>query len=157
VAYGGFRQEPTWTAIGQAAGLAAAQAVQDGVQPRNIDVEKLQDRLHDLGAITFYTSDIRPGSPYFKAVQYFGNRGLFQDLYDPNEVPEKGLEKLGAMVQWTNAYPYHDIQPEKQMDKELAENWMEKLDIVDQKLLIQAGKMTRGEFLNRLYQVKKEG
>jgi len=156
VAYGGFRQEPTWTAIGQAAGLAAAQAVQDGVQPRQIDVEQLQDRLHELGAITFYTSDVRPDSPYFKAIQYFGNRGLFQDLYDPDEVPERGLKKLGPMVQWTTAYPYHDIQPDQKMDKSLAENWLQKLDMVDQKLLNQAGRMTRGEFLNRLYQVKKE-
>ncbi len=58
------------------------------------------------------------------------------------------------MVQWTEAYPYHDIQPDKKMEKDLAEKWMAKMDIVDKKLLKQFGKMTRGEFLNELYQKK---
>jgi len=128
--------------------------VKNGVEPRNVNVENLQRRLHALGAITFYTSDVRPDSPYFRAIQYLGNRGLFQGLYDPDEVPQKGLEKLGPMVQWTTAYPYHDIQPDKKMEKELAEKWMQKLNIVDEKLLKHASKMTRGEFLNRLYEIE---
>lgn len=154
VGFGAIRMEPTWTALGQAAGLAAAQAVKNDIEPGEVNVEKLQLRLHELGAITFYTSDVRPDSPYFRAIQYFGNRGLFQDLYDPDQVPPARLKKLGQMVQWTEAYPYHDIQPDKKMEKGLAEKWMNKLDIADKKLLKQSGKMTRGEFLNELYQKK---
>ena len=151
VGFGAIRMEPTWTALGQAAGLAAAQAVKNDIEPGEVNVEKLQLRLHELGAITFYTSDVRPDSPYFRAVQYFGNRALFQDLYDPDQVSPARLKGLGQMVQWTEAYPYHDIQPDKKMGKDLAEKWMNKLDIADKKLLKQSGKMTRGEFLNELY------
>ncbi len=151
VGFGAIRMEPSWTALGQAAGLAAAQAVKNDVEPGEVNVEKLQDRLHELGAITFYASDVPPDSPYFKAIQYFGNRGLFQDLYDPDKVQPARLKKLGPMVQWTEPYPYHDIQPGKKMGKDLAEKWMQKLDIVDERLVKQARKMSRGEFLNRLY------
>lgn len=155
VAYGGFRQEPTWTAIGQAAGLAAAQAVKEEIEPRNVNVEKLQDRLHELGAITFYTSDVPSGSPYFKAVQYFGNRSLFQDLYDPDKVAPARLKGLGPMVQWTEAIPYHDIQPEKKMNIELAEKWMKRMSTTDNSLLKKASDMSRGEFLAELYKRTK--
>lgn len=158
VGYGAIRMEPTWTALGQAAGLAAAQAVKNKIEPRNIRVDKLQEKLHDLGALTFYTSDIPPGTSYFKAVQYFGNRGLFQDLYDPDKVQNlyKRPKKLSDSNenQWTEAFPYHDIQPEKKMETDLAENWLKKLDVEDEKLIKQARRMTRGEFLNRLYQIK---
>ena len=154
VGFGAIRMEPTWTALGQAAGLAAAQAVKEKIEPRAVDVTALQSKLHESGAKTFYASDVEPGSPYFRAVQYFGNRGLFQDLYDPEEVSWQRLKSLGPMVQWTEAYPYHDIQPEKKMEQELVEKWMEKLDIVDEKLLKQGKRMNRGEFLNRLYEIK---
>ena len=159
VGYGAIRMEPTWTALGQAAGLAAAQSVKNKVEPRNININQLQDRLHDLGALTFYTSDVPPGSPYFKAVQYFGNLGLFQDLYDPDKVKDlyKRPEKLSDSNenQWTEAFPYHDIQPEKRIETALAEKWITRLDIMDEKLIKQARRMNRGEFLNRLYQIKR--
>ncbi len=156
VGFGAIRMEPVWTALGQAAGLAAAQAVKNGVEPREVEVEKLQERLHSLGAITFYTSDLRPDSPYFRAVQYLGNRGLFQDLYDPDQVPNKRITKLSPKVQWTTAYAYHDIQPGKKMDKQLADKWVEKMDIDDSQLIKQVNKMTRGEFLIRLYEIIEE-
>ena len=152
VGFGGIRMEPIWTALGQAAGLAAAQAVQKGIEPRKVDVTQLQHQLHDLGALTFYTSDVPPASPYFKAVQYFGNHGLFQDLYNPEEVPRKRLKGLGKMVQWTEAYPYHDIQPDKMMTMELAENWLNKLARADDELLKNAEAKTRGEFLQELFE-----
>lgn len=152
VGFGGIRMEPIWTALGQAAGLAAAQAVQKDIEPRKVDVMQLQHKLHDLGALTFYTSDVPPGSPYFEAVQFFGNRGLFQNLYDPEEVPRKRLKGLGRMVQWTEAYPYHDIQPDKIMTRELAKNWLNKLERTDDVLLKNAEAKTRGEFLQELFE-----
>jgi hypothetical protein len=116
--------EPTWTALGQAAGLAAAQAIKKSIEPRNINVRELQEKLHSLGAITFYTSDVPPGSKYFNIIQYFGNCGLFQDLYDPEKVPNKGLTRISDKNenQWHRAFPYHDIKPERKMDRELAKN-----------------------------------
>ena len=38
-------------AIGQAAGTAASIAVRDGAEPRNADVNKIQERLRETGVI----------------------------------------------------------------------------------------------------------
>jgi hypothetical protein len=46
-----FRIQPTSIAIGTAAGIASAMAVEKGVSPREIDVKELQARLRELGQI----------------------------------------------------------------------------------------------------------
>jgi len=46
-----FRIQPTSIAIGTAAGVASAMAVEKGVSPREIDVKELQARLRKLGQI----------------------------------------------------------------------------------------------------------
>ena len=46
-----FRIQPTSIAIGTAAGVAGAMAVEKGVSPRDIDVKELQARLRELGQI----------------------------------------------------------------------------------------------------------
>ena len=151
--YGAIRMEPTWTALGQAAGLAAAQALTEKNELRNISIPDLQFSLHELGAKTFYVSDVPPSSPYFKAVQFLGNRGLFQDLYEPEEATNWSREGIqGPPNHWSTAVPYHDIKPQLKMTLDLAENWLQKLGMKDKKLLSNARQMTRGEFLNKLYQ-----
>jgi hypothetical protein len=77
--FNSMRMEPTWTALGQAAGLAAALALEEQIHPRDLDVTQLQLLLHNLGAKTFYASDVDADSTFFEAVQYFGNRGLFHN------------------------------------------------------------------------------
>jgi len=157
VGFGGIRMEPIWTALGQAAGLAAAEAVNSDMHLRDIDIAELQHNLHRRDAITFYTSDVAPGSTYFRAVQYFGNKGLFQDLIDPSTATNWKREKLDpVMVQWTEAYPYHNINPEVKMSKALAKKWVKHLGISDEKILNGVAKLTRGEFLNKLYEFKTQ-
>jgi hypothetical protein len=51
VAWASIRTEPTLMAIGQAAGIAAAQAVRDGVGVREVDVHAVREALVDTGAI----------------------------------------------------------------------------------------------------------
>jgi len=50
-AHSSLRIMPTCTAMGQAAGTAAAMAVKEGVWPYQIDAQKLRDRLKTDGAI----------------------------------------------------------------------------------------------------------
>jgi FAD dependent oxidoreductase len=51
VAFGSVRMEPTLMLLGQAAGLAAAQAARRGVAVQDVDVAALQDALVDQGAV----------------------------------------------------------------------------------------------------------
>ncbi len=51
VASGSVRMEPTLMLLGQAAGLAAAQAARRGVAVQDVDVEALQQKLRDAGQV----------------------------------------------------------------------------------------------------------
>jgi hypothetical protein len=54
VGFSTLRMEPCWMAMGQAAGVAAAICIEDGVEAASIDISKLQTELLDQGAILFY-------------------------------------------------------------------------------------------------------
>ena len=51
VAFSSIRMEPTWMALGQAAGIAAHLAVQEGVLPRNVPIPELQRLLVQRGQV----------------------------------------------------------------------------------------------------------
>jgi hypothetical protein len=51
VAFASVRMEPTLMLLGQAAGIAAAQAARRGVAVQDVDVARLQDDLRDAGAV----------------------------------------------------------------------------------------------------------
>jgi hypothetical protein len=51
LAFGSARMEPTLMLLGQAAGLAAAQAARRGVAVQDVDVRELQDSLRDGGQV----------------------------------------------------------------------------------------------------------
>ena len=51
VAYSSIRMEPTWMALGQAAGVAANLAVEENVRPRDVPIRTLQHRLVQQGQV----------------------------------------------------------------------------------------------------------
>ena len=63
VGFSSIRMEPTWMALGQAAGVAASIAVEQDLQPRNIPPDKLQHRLRQQGQVVSHrdTSDSEAG------------------------------------------------------------------------------------------------
>ena len=51
VAYSSIRTEPTWMALGQAAGVAAHLALEQDLQPRQVPVGRLQEILRRQGQV----------------------------------------------------------------------------------------------------------
>jgi Flp pilus assembly secretin CpaC len=51
IAYASLRMEPTFMVIGQAAGTAAAMAVDEGVSVHDVDVQRLQTQLRADGQV----------------------------------------------------------------------------------------------------------
>lgn len=173
VGYSALRMEPCWTALGQAAGIAAAMAVKDGGEVRDVPVPDLQERLWDLGAMTVYVSDLAetseiplpawdppgsytaaihdwpPTSPWFVAVQYFGTHGFFHDLVDPETGPARPGER--ATGQWRQAFTQHAVGLRDPIDETLAAKWAAKAEVPLEGDLVPDGELTRGDFLNRLY------
>ena len=151
VGYSSLRMEPTWTAIGQAVGVAAAQAINTGREVRQIDVGQLQKRLHGLGAMTIYLSDVGPASPLFKVAQYFGTKGYFHGMPEYRNVPYIGRGTTeGMRGQHIQAYPYHYLYPDKKMDDALAMLWWQKAGMADKPPKWDLKKLSRGEFLQKM-------
>lgn len=158
VGFSSLRMEPTWVALGQAAGLAAAQSVVRQKEVRHVDVSQLQQKLYEARAITFYTSDVFPDSPYFAAVQYWGTQGLFHHLPEYEDVPYIGRGAKGDLPgQWIEAYPYHAISPDRPMTDSLAQVWLEFAGIEEKpRELSNPTNLTRGEFLALLYEYRRK-
>ena len=152
VGFCGIRLEPTWSALGQAAGLAAHLSLKNKVPVTQVQVAELQSLLLKKGAKIIYVSDVEADSPYFEAVQYFGAKGFFHDLYAPEEVSLRSVPVL--KLQYSGPMLYHDVEPEKVLDSKLAERWMTKLPAGQQaqaRQLYATKSWTRGELLNALF------
>ncbi|WP_224489905.1 FAD-dependent oxidoreductase [Robertkochia flava] len=76
-----LRMEPTWMALGQAAGLAASISVNRGEPVQDIPVRTLQLGLLESGAVLMYYKDLSVEDPYYKALQWMGVHGFFQDWH----------------------------------------------------------------------------
>jgi hypothetical protein len=120
-----LRMEPCWMTLGEAAGTAAALALDFGCAVRRVEVETLQERLVRDGAQLIYFSDAKPGDRHFTALQYFG------------------LLKLGSLDRW-------EANLDGVVDPATAAQWITEArrlgaDVTE----IQAS--TRGELLDELY------
>ena len=87
------RLQPVVMQIGQAAGAAAAICIQQRLQPREIDVRQLQQRLLNANCWLMPFGDITPTDWAFQAVQRTGLSGLFK-----GELISKG---------WANEMRFH--------------------------------------------------
>ena len=121
VAFSSIRLEPTWMALGQAAGTAAHLTLAGDVQPRKVDVSRLQRLLIDRGQVLTYYRDLDRNDPTFKALQYFGTKGFFPD-YD--------------------SCAGEPITPQEAAD------WARRAGIAMPEI---SDRMTRGEYCSRLY------
>ncbi len=81
IGFSTLRMEPCWMAIGQAAGIASAIAVDDQVKMRNVDIRKLQDELVAQRATLVYFRDVDYTSPDFPLTQKAALRGFLPEWY----------------------------------------------------------------------------
>ena len=75
IGFSTLRMEPCWMALGQAAGAAAAIAIDRATTVQKVPIKLLQHRLLDETATLIYYKDIRPGDPGFAEAQRLGLRG----------------------------------------------------------------------------------
>ncbi len=158
-AFNAMRMEPTWTALGQAAGAAAVLALARDSAVRNIDVATLRRRLHERGAITFYVSDVPPQSIYFKAVQYLGNLGFFQNTSLIGSDRKYPAPVSLSGTQWSTARKHHDVLPDTVLTQEVEQYWRTRFsqefgdDMLEELTVSANGTLTRGDFLLELYAI----
>jgi hypothetical protein len=146
VGYSALRLEPTWTALGHGAGLAAHLALTSGGKTRTVELPALQRMLHQQKQATIYTSDLPRESPYFQAVQWAGLRGLLSDLVDYQTAVLTPL-KFRYGTQYSFAHPLHAVEPEKALDPGLLSKWRKRLP----NCAADVTASTRGEYLQKVW------
>ncbi|MBA4056146.1 MAG: hypothetical protein C0490_15635, partial [Marivirga sp.] len=75
IGFSTLRMEPCWMALGQAAGVAAALAIDNQVKVSNIDITRLQSALLDQKATLIYYRDVKPGDKDHALIQKMGLLG----------------------------------------------------------------------------------
>ena len=76
IGFSTLRMEPCWMAMGQAAGVAAALALEgNAVKVQEVDQSRLQEVLIAQNATLIYYKDVNPSDSSFKIVQYMGLKG----------------------------------------------------------------------------------
>jgi hypothetical protein len=102
VAWGTVRLEPVFMQTGEAAGLAAALALQDKTTPAQLHPDRLVRALCERRSmVTFFNDvDVSAHEPWIAAVQYFGAQGFFPDY---NARADEGL-KSGIGQAWADGF-----------------------------------------------------
>lgn len=158
VGFCALRLEPIWTSLGQAAGHAAALAIESQSPIQSVPIAALQQRLHADGSATIYVSDVRPGSPDFAAVQWWGTLGGLHGLVPPPAKPGQRGKNLHG--QYYAATPGHAVELDRALEPELAARWRQ--------LATEAGvnasrlpstsettAVTRGDFIRAAYRAAR--
>ena len=152
VGFCALRLEPIWMSLGQAAGHAAALAVEQGLAVTGVPVAELQRRLHADGSASIYTSDVRPGDPQFAAVQWWGTAGGLHGLEPmPAKPGQRGRNLHG---QYFEANPGHEVGLDKVLDSALRTRWLELARELGVSVDALSTVATRGEFIAAAYKAK---
>lgn len=75
IGFSTLRMEPCWMALGEAAGIAAAQMIEQKKPAQELNIETIQQKLIANKATLMYFKDISIDSPDFAMVQYMGISG----------------------------------------------------------------------------------
>lgn len=155
VGFCALRLEPVWMSLGQAAGHAAAMAVQEDIAVQQVNVPALQQRLHKDRSATLYVSDVLPGHADFAAVQWWGTAGGLHGLAPmPAKPGQRGRNIHG---QYFEASPGHAAELAKPLDAELAGRWNKlavELRVPVDKLPKPDGKTARGDWVRAAWKLK---
>ena len=83
------RMEPVWSSLGQAAGVAAALAVNHDLELGKVPVSQIQDELLKQGCVLFFYTDLPRDAPAFEAVQKLSLLGAIANN-DPDRFHSNG-------------------------------------------------------------------
>ena len=87
IGFSTLRMEPCWMALGEAAGIASALAIDKQLKMRNVPIDELQEQLINQKATLLYYKDVEYTNPEFKMVQKLGVKGYLPEcearLQDP--------------------------------------------------------------------------
>lgn len=93
VAYSAMRMDPTWTALGQAAGVAAVISIQQRVPVRRVPIDLVQGELIGQKSKLLFFWDLPADHPAFFATQWLSLRGIVEGYPDRSFRPDQLLTR----------------------------------------------------------------
>jgi hypothetical protein len=132
VGYATIRMEPVFMALGQAAGIAAAKAVQGGIEVRNLPVVDIQEKLVRDKVVISYFEDVPPDHPAFAAIQFLGPRGLSRDFSaTPDQVLTQpdARDRLARILKASGRPWQHSTVTEEPLSGATLAQWLESTNI----------------------------
>lgn len=99
VAYSAIRMEPTFMAMGQAAGTAAVLSIRDGVELRDLSVDALQHELISQKCRLVFYWDVPLEDPSFAAVQWLSVKGIIKGYPDRFFRPDRAISRA-ELASW---------------------------------------------------------
>jgi len=99
VGFSTLRMEPCWMALGEAAGIAAALALETGVAVRKVSLSSLQRALLKRNAVLLYFKDLTVSHPAAPAFQLLGLQGLVTGWFARPDEPVTA----GEVSSWSQA------------------------------------------------------
>jgi hypothetical protein len=148
VGFSSLRMEPAWTALGQAAGVAAHLALEGKTEVAKVPIHRLQRILHERGAATFYFSDIPRAHPQFAFLQRLGSLGFFHEPAPPGF--RLNTRKVIYGLQYFEAPEGHAAELNAVLTKATAQYWRGLIERAGKKAPEYREGMTRGEYLGKL-------
>ena len=112
---------------------------------RGVNISRLQALLHAEGQAPIYTSDVTPGTVFFRAVHWAAQHGFLHDIVDYRTAVLEPLQKRHGL-QYSFAYPLHAVEPGKPLDARLRALWNKRLPCGSA-----PDANTRGEYLQAVY------
>lgn len=104
VAFSAIRMDPTWTVIGQAAGIAAVLSIRNNVLVRNVDIAQVQSELLKQKCKLVFYWDVSADHPHFEAIQLMSlNYSLTGDA-NRDFHPDSLLTRADASVILSKAF-----------------------------------------------------
>lgn len=79
IGFSTLRMEPCWMALGEAAGIAATQIIEQDKPAQELDYDVIQQKLITNKATLMYFRDVSTDSPDFAMVQYMGLSGYIPE------------------------------------------------------------------------------
>jgi hypothetical protein len=106
VAFSSVRMDPTWTVLGQTAGIAAAMSAKSGIPPRVLPVDALQGELVKQKVKLAFFWDVDGERSDFEAIQLLAVRGAARANAERCFRPDDPLTRAEAAVMLFHAFGF---------------------------------------------------
>jgi hypothetical protein len=115
VVNGATRLGPVVLLTGQAAGVLAALCAENNIEPRAVNVRKVQKKLLNANAYLLPYIDVKPNDPNFKSIQRIGVTGIIKGVGNPYDwenqtwfYPDRPISQYELVQGLKSYYPIFD-------------------------------------------------